>query len=563
MITYSIFTILRLKIRLKPAVHVCCKEFKNIYETEGIRTPIILGIIKPRIYLPAGLTENERSYIIRHELNHIKRFDHIIKPFAYFVLCIHWFNPLVWIAFSLMSEDMEMSCDESVIREMGSGIKKSYSSSLLYLSAGRRKVAGCPLAFGENSTKKRIINVLNYKKPGLWVVVAALIAVVAIIIGLMSDPPQKQPTVHDFAEQFIKQEIKTYESYNTTDSKITKLEKIAEHDNLLSTPVEIWRIEYRLKPTENTDSIAGGMNMENGWLTEDSSMGKPYLIFTIDNSKPRYLGCIRDGEGIDLSSLAGQEIALREFLEGKKLLPPETFSGNHVLVKFPASTGETCQLLLSQPVLQGDEGIWCVERWMDGTGNIYYNIPKTNVSIADYYKELQKQADEGSMAYLKDPLEVALRYINNESGTRKYAVLDELEPKYSATTEDFLETPVSKYIGYISNFEMSGFSKPAFHLERVEWLTSADEKRLKELGIDPGELPNGYYIHNPDTYPMFFQVTDKTTYTIVTPGEQAGQKKVALDEFVRYLEEHEKNKPLFWITTKNGYVTSITEQYRP
>lgn len=181
---YSFFSTVKLHRRLKFAIHYS----ENIYVVKGIQTPFVFGIIKPKIYLPLYLTEKEQEYIILHEQKHISRFDHIIKLFAFFVLCVYWFNPLVWIAFFLMGEDMELSCDESVIKQLGSGIKKEYSSSLLSLSTRRRIVGGSPLAFGENNTKSRIKNVLNYKKPSFWVIIVTAIVVVALGVGLMMNP---------------------------------------------------------------------------------------------------------------------------------------------------------------------------------------------------------------------------------------------------------------------------------------------------------------------------------------------------------------------------------------
>jgi len=184
LLTYSLITTLRLHHNLKMA-H-CTSG--NIYEMDGIKTPFVFGLYKPKIYLPEMLAETEKAYIIKHEQTHIKRFDYIIKPFAFLVLCVHWFNPLVWIAFFLMGADMELSCDESVIKQMGSAIKKDYSSSLLTLSTGRRIVGGCPLTFGENNTKGRIKNVLGYKKPTFWVIIIAVLTVIVVFVGLLSNP---------------------------------------------------------------------------------------------------------------------------------------------------------------------------------------------------------------------------------------------------------------------------------------------------------------------------------------------------------------------------------------
>ena len=178
----------------------------------------MLGLIIPKIYLPIGLSKEERNYILLHEQTHIQRKDHIIKILAFLILSIHWFNPLVWIAFMLMSTDMELSCDERVLREMDEeieDIKKPYAKSLLSLATGRHILNGSPLAFGEGNVKRRIINVLNYKKPVFWVVIVAIIAVVAVSVGLMSNPQEKQLSIEDYANQFIE---KTIADYNTDDN---------------------------------------------------------------------------------------------------------------------------------------------------------------------------------------------------------------------------------------------------------------------------------------------------------------------------------------------------------
>lgn len=165
----------------------------NIFETDRITSPFLCGFIKPQIYVPAGMSPNELSYILAHEQTHIKRLDYLIKPFAFLVLIVHWFNPLMWVSFALMSKDMEMSCDESVINKMGSDVKGSYSNSLLSLSIKRSGlILGSPLAFGESNIQSRIKNILNYKKPGFCVVVLAIIATALLIMAFTANPKNKQ-----------------------------------------------------------------------------------------------------------------------------------------------------------------------------------------------------------------------------------------------------------------------------------------------------------------------------------------------------------------------------------
>ncbi|MCL1791567.1 MAG: M56 family metallopeptidase [Peptococcaceae bacterium] len=184
LIIYGIISFRLLKGKMRGATLVETNlTGANIYETENIRSPFVLGFLKPGIYLPVGLSAQEREYIVLHEKTHINRRDHIVKFLAYFVLCFHWFNPLVWAAFLLMSADMEMACDERVLQKMGIETKKAYSLSLLSLATKRHGIGSSPLAFGEGGTKGRIKNVLKFKESPQIVIVVAVLLVTALCIG--------------------------------------------------------------------------------------------------------------------------------------------------------------------------------------------------------------------------------------------------------------------------------------------------------------------------------------------------------------------------------------------
>lgn len=591
LLIYSLFTTSRLSKNLKSATLL----YDNIYEINTIKTPFVFGLLSPKIYLPNNLSKTEESYIIKHEQTHIKRNDHIIKFVAFLIVSIHWFNPIVWIAFYLMGEDMELSCDEAVIKEMGYGIKRDYSNSLLSLSVGKRIIGGSPIAFGENNTKSRIKNILNYKKPKFWVTIAAIIVIIALAIGLLSNPPddgnmykideakvieirkqifpngsiekldhsiwfdlihkinnvkwndlseenwpheddialnititlardesvdnkeyilgiyrnkdknvlgkeheyslalayndltdgikvwglpqdlyykirdilglsdkevtlednasilddkaRKKMTVEDYAWQYIDKEIEMYENaewgdFKFTDKEITKLEKLSTFDNILPSPVELWMLDFRLKP-ESLEGVvlAGGLDIVDGWLIDYGITGKPHLTFTYENGNLIYLGNANAIE-FDLDTLASQETAIRIMLENMGLLPNETYEGKHVVIKFPLSTGETSQLLLSQPIIKGTNGIWAVERWMDGNGNIYHvnPHPKTDIKIEDYYKDLQEQSDNGHNRGLLDPIEVGYDYILNSLG-QVLVKVDDLVVTNPATIKEYYFEP--------------------------------------------------------------------------------------------------------------------------
>ena len=184
MLVYSAVSFFRLHRQLVGAV----KVRDNIYLADYLDTPFVMGLFRPAIYLPSSLSEREQQYILLHEQQHIRRLDHVVKVMAFLALCIHWFNPLVWLAFVLSAKDMEMSCDEAVMRKMGEDIRTEYSASLLRLATGRRIIAGTPLAFGENSTKSRIKNVLNWKKPKAWIILTAAVLCVAVVIFCAGNP---------------------------------------------------------------------------------------------------------------------------------------------------------------------------------------------------------------------------------------------------------------------------------------------------------------------------------------------------------------------------------------
>jgi len=184
MLVYAAVTYLRLKKRISMATLVS----GNIYESDLIRGPFVCGFVKPKIYLPLNLTGDEREYILLHEKTHIQRFDHIVKLVAFLALSLHWFNPIMWLCFSLMTRDMEMSCDERVFQKT-SGLKvTSYSRSLLALASQKKVPAPGPLAFGESNVKARIKNILDYKKPAFWIVIASMVAVIILTVMLVSNP---------------------------------------------------------------------------------------------------------------------------------------------------------------------------------------------------------------------------------------------------------------------------------------------------------------------------------------------------------------------------------------
>lgn len=183
MLVYSIYQLIKLKQKLIGAI----PSRDNIYLADHIDSPFVMGVVRPKIYLPSSLSTTEQEFIIAHELHHMKRFDHITRILSFIALMIHWFNPFVWLAFILSGKDMEMSCDEAVMKKMNSDIRVAYSQSLLRFATGKKIITATPLAFGEGDTKERIKNVMKYKKLIIWVSAVAAMIVIGVAIGLMGN----------------------------------------------------------------------------------------------------------------------------------------------------------------------------------------------------------------------------------------------------------------------------------------------------------------------------------------------------------------------------------------
>jgi len=182
MLLYVIISYWRIKRHTREATLVD----GNMYETDKITSPFVLGFVHPRIYIPVGLPAEQLAYIMAHEQTHIRRLDYLIKPLAFLALTIHWFNPVIWISYFMMTKDMELSCDEAVLRKSGEDIRVGYSKSLLSLSVRRAGLLS-PLAFGESNVKSRVRNALNFKKTSMWIIIAAIIAVFVVIAGFAAN----------------------------------------------------------------------------------------------------------------------------------------------------------------------------------------------------------------------------------------------------------------------------------------------------------------------------------------------------------------------------------------
>ena len=312
LLAYSLVSLLRLRRRLVGTVRLR----DNIYLADHIPSPFVMGLFRPKIYLPSTLTETERGYILRHEQYHLRRRDHLVKFLSFLALCIHWFNPLVWAAFVLSGKDMEMSCDEAVVRELGEDIRADYSASLLSLATGRRIVAGMPLAFGEGDTGSRIRNLLNWKRPRPWVMAVCAVVCVGLIALCAANPGGTDaadgeengswPSVEAYVQDvMLSQTEVSYYAYNAdgtissqprtaavTDRKLIYLEKGGEVTGLAPDGIlEEWEYHYLTKPELDVDmdavALAGGQyHDDEGYF--DLGSGNRHIVVALRHENNRY-----------------------------------------------------------------------------------------------------------------------------------------------------------------------------------------------------------------------------------------------------------------------------------
>ena len=184
MLLYALVSYLRLRRRVSVSLPIQ----DHIYLCDAISSPFILGVVKPRIYLPSGLDEVQRQNVLAHEQAHLARRDHWWKPLGFLLLTIHWFNPLMWLAYVLLCRDVELACDEKVIKELDNEQRADYAQALVVCSVNRRMIAACPLAFGEVGVKDRVKSVMNYKKPAFWIIILAVIACVIVAVCFLTNP---------------------------------------------------------------------------------------------------------------------------------------------------------------------------------------------------------------------------------------------------------------------------------------------------------------------------------------------------------------------------------------
>ena len=245
--------------RLRRKVDTAVRYKDNIFQSENVSSPFVLGIIKPRIYLPFKMNSQDLEHVVAHEQAHIRRKDHWWKPLGFLLLTIHWFNPLMWMAYVLLCRDIELACDEKVIKELCNEQRGDYTQALVACSVNRRMIAACPLAFGEVSVKERVKSVMNYKKPAFWVIIISVIVCVGVAVCFLTNPKQDSYTLRIVVPAGSQEKfVYTDEEVSTIRSSI----KIWSGDGLGDTEVILSPVNKTTETRYTATYLTHGMPVE-------------------------------------------------------------------------------------------------------------------------------------------------------------------------------------------------------------------------------------------------------------------------------------------------------------
>ena len=255
LVAYTVISYWRLHREIDTAV----RYKDNIFQSENVSSPFVLGLIKPRIYLPFKLDGQDMEHVVAHEQAHIRRKDHWWKPLGFLLLTIHWFNPLMWLAYVLLCRDIELACDEKVIKGLSNEQRADYTQALVACSVNHRMIAACPLTFGEVGVKERVKSVMNYKKPAFWVIIIAVIICVGVAACFLTNPKQDRYTLRIVVPAGSQEEfVYTEEEVSTVRNSI----KIWSGDGLGDTEVLLFPVNKTAETGYTATYLTHGMPVE-------------------------------------------------------------------------------------------------------------------------------------------------------------------------------------------------------------------------------------------------------------------------------------------------------------
>ena len=558
MLVYAAFGYFRLRLRVRTAV----REDGNLYRSEFVDTPFILGIVRPRIYLPSHMEEATASYVTDHERAHIKRGDHLWKPLAYLLLSVYWFQPLCWLAYVLLCRDIELACDERVIRGYDSGRKKRYSEALLACSVNRRTIAACPLAFGEVGVKKRVRNVLNYKRPAFWIVTAAVVVCIAAAVCFLTDP--------------VKQNTDSADVSNTASNTVNVLERLSRVDwdgirgrNLTVDGDKDWTDIVCLGRIPEKDITVYGYNdqecfgqgvaveIEDSmyyfdwvyttprallpdcyWNESDGQLQIALNVYTGTGVSAQELHVLRYRDG----RLTDCEFDLQEYSEILKQRIQSAYDSE--TRQLTLTDGRTGKELYTVEIAGEDKDITGIE-----AGMISEFILGDTVSL---------QVEPGCFR----EGEAAAVYQDNMPVLKAEVMVSENGDGLAFDLGEFYavqDSEASRIMYYIRSVEGRNLA-----VDTVEWV-EVPGSRASQLGLDEDDAPSGFVLYNEEEKTEIYPLADDCTCTVLDWKNNYEQKTITADEMLghRLLDERDTAQIPYLLTITDGEIVSLSEQYVP
>ncbi len=444
------YTSLRLKVResipYEGIVRLC----------DRISSPFILGTIRPRIYLPSNISEDDVPYVIAHEKRHLKRFDHIWKPLGFMILTVYWFNPILWVAYVLLCRDIEAACDEAVLKNAEFDIKRDYATALINCSVSRRSIAACPLAFGEVGVKARIKNVLSYKKPAFWLIIVGVVACAVLAVCFLTDPAGMKIT-EIYEDETGSQEnvFDGVESITVYNGKLSR--EITDRETVTAVIEELKKVELKHRPI--SDRRDDGRDMTNRVQINDGKQ----LCFSDDYSE----FWIYSGTKPTLSYKVMTPAYARVAIEEKSHLSSVTD-----YVETSGGTSLEDVYVMLQGVVPGEGG------YIEVT---FVNSSDKEITVGDKF-ELYRIVDGEQINCMdEDKMFDLLGYMLHAGGTRRY--------KYSLDKADM--SKAGTYC-FVTSFSTENDGNPETHEAWLEF--SFPEGDGAMAPVPPDKYVEQYYL---------------------------------------------------------------------
>ena len=485
---------------------------KGVRLCDYIESPFILGVIRPRIYVPSGLTDEQFAHVIAHEKAHLCRRDHIWKPLGFLILAVHWFNPFVWAAYRFLCKDIEIACDEKVVRAMEEDSAIAYAQTLLDCSQERRSVLICPIAFGEVSVKERIQHVLHFRKPTLLIMMMALLACIVVAICFLTNP---KPADSLPAEE--QQEVQK------TDETL---------------PDNTWQeidlgggYSYGEYTDELLFNFGGSFLLSDTYIEPKHGEGAPEGWFSLG------------GAGICIDP----SYADRETFESGKLIGYDWLD-NH----------SGCSKL----------AVFCVGPYSCCLYQYQFDL-FTAPQMTELTEETKQFSEYWVVFYTKgEGKPLYLKFFNCDYFTQQQAMdniapgaailLDEeAKPVISSVENNGGNEFTSKVLAYINRLDDTTLA-----FDRVEWVTVPSE-RAAELGIAAEDAPNGFRVYNETVTAEELPLADNCRFQPLDWYADFERIEVTREEMQRILEERKGTHIPYYLVLENNKIIEIVEQYVP